>query len=268
MQAQETELLRISQQRRIASDLDSGSYIIVNEIAYWSPEETAIIVCDMWDQHWCKSSSKRVNELAPAINNVIRIAREKGVLIVHSPSDVVYYYDNSPQRQLGKKYTDNKLGNLLSSDKLDSEKNAIWPIDQSDGGCDDTTDIRQSQPWTRQHEAIEILEGDAVSDSGTEIGGLFRKRGVRNVILVGVHTNMCIINRPFGLRNMTRLGMNVVLIRDLTDAMYNPAMAPRVSHFTGNRLMFEYIETYISPTIVSADLTGEKQFRFQGDNRP
>ena len=266
--AQDSEILRISEQYRIASDLDCGAYIIVNEIRHWKPEETAIIVCDMWDQHWCRSATDRVNELAPVINNVLKIARDKGVLIVHSPSDVVNYYDETPQRILGKKYMDRKLSDLLSNEKLDSEMEAVWPIDQSDEGCDCKEKCRVHSPWTRQHEAIEIMNGDAISDSGLEITGLFKNKGISNVILMGVHVNMCVVGRSFGLRNMVRLGKNVVLMRDLTDAMYNPDMAPKVSHFTGNSLMFEYIETYIAPSIVSTDFTGEKQFRFKDDRRP
>lgn len=266
--AQESEMLRISEQHRIASDLDSGAYIIVNDIKHWKPEETAIIVCDMWDQHWCRSATDRVNELAPVINNVLKIARDRGVLIVHSPSDVVTYYDDTPQRMLGKKYMDKKLSDLLSNEKLDSEMQAVWPIDQSDEGCDCNEKCSVHTPWTRQHKAIEIMNGDAISDSGWEIAGLFEKQGISNVILMGVHVNMCVVGRSFGLRNMVRLGKNVVLMRDLTDAMYNPDMAPKVSHFTGNSLMFEYIETFIAPSIVSSDFTREKQFRFKEDLRP
>ena len=80
------------------------------------------------------------------------------------------------------------------------------------------------------------MDGDAISDSGIEMAGLFRKKGIKNVILLGVHTNMCVVSRSFGLRNMVRLGMNAVLMRDLTDVMYNHEMAPKVSHFTGNSL--------------------------------
>jgi type 1 glutamine amidotransferase len=97
---------------------------------------------------------------------------------------------------------------------------------------------------------------------------LFVKKGIKNVILAGVHTNMCVIGRSFGLRNMKRIGMNVVLMRDMTDTMYDPASEPRVSHFTGNSLMNEYIEKYVCPTMVSSDLTRKKQFRFKDDNRP
>jgi nicotinamidase-related amidase len=261
-------MLSISLQSRIPSDLYSGAYILVNEISHWKAEETAIIICDMWDQHWCRSATKRVNELAPVVNKVVNMARGKGVLIVHAPSDVVDYYEGTPQRNLGLKFPDRELGNLLSNNKLDAEMQAAWPIDQSDEGCDCTEKCRVHYPWTRQHEAIEILTGDAISDSGKEIAGLFKNKGISNVILMGVHVNMCIVNRSFGLRNMVRLGKNVVLMRDLTDAMYNPEMAPWVSHFTGNSLMFEYIETHIAPSMVSTDFTGEKQFRFKDDLRP
>jgi len=85
---------------------------------------------------------------------------------------------------------------------------------------------------------------------------------------MGVHENMCVIGRSFGLRNMVRLGMNVVLMRDLTDTMYNSKQWPFVPHFTGTSLMTEYIETYVCPSMVSCDFTGQSQFRFKNDNRP
>jgi hypothetical protein len=78
---------------------------------------------------------------------------------------------------------------------------------------------------------------------------------------------MCVIGRSFGLRNMVRLGMNVVVMRDLTDTMYNSKQWPVVSHFTGTSLMTEYIETYVCSSMVSCDFTGQKQFRFKNDNR-
>jgi len=66
---------------------------------------------------------------------------------------------------------------------------------------------------------------------------------------------------------MKRMGMNVVLMRDMTDLMYNSKMPPFVNHFTGLDLIVDYIETYVCPSIVSTDFTGKKQFRFKGDKR-
>ena len=222
----------------------------------------------MWDQHWCKGASERVAEMAPFMNNVITTARNRGILIVHAPSQCMDYYKNHPARKLGQKYKSKKAKNLISNNLLDSEKYAVWPVDQKDGGCDDDPQCKQGQPWTKQTVMLEISDRDAISDSGIEIAGLFEARGIRNVILMGVHENMCIIGRSFGLRNMVRLGLNVVLMRDLTDTMYNSTQWPVVSHFTGNSLMTEYIEKYVCPTMLSCDFTGQRQFRFKEDDRP
>lgn len=260
--------INISLEKRVPSDLEKGAFMIVNEIQQWDPSETAIIICDMWDQHWCKGATSRVGELAPRINEVITIGREKGMLIVHSPSDCMDYYKDYPGRKLAQKYRKSKEGKLVGDGKLDSEKDAEWPIDQDNGGCDDSPVCTQRSAWKKQNDQIEIKDKDAISDSGTELAGLFKAKGIKNVILTGVHTNMCVIGRTFGLRNMARLGKNVVLMRDLTDVMYDSRSAPHVSHFTGINLIVEYIEKYVAPTIVSTDFTGKKQFRFKDDKRP
>lgn len=71
-------------------------------------------------------------------------------------------------------------------------------------------------PWIRQAEALTIDDGvDYVSDSGVEIWNILEAHGITNVVLVGVHTNMCVIGRPFGLRQLKRAGKhNVTLMRD------------------------------------------------------
>ena len=260
--------LEISMQKRVPSEKEKGEFEITNNIQQWDPQETAIIICDMWDQHWCKGASERVTEMAPFMNEVVSIARDKGVLIVHAPSACIKYYKGHPAREIGQKYKLKKAAGLISGDILNSEKDALWPVDQSDGGCDCTPECHQGNPWTRQIQSLEIRDNDAISDSGIEIAGLFDHKGIKNVILMGVHTNMCVIGRSFGLRNMIRLGMNVVLMRDMTDTMYDSKQWPTVNHFTGNSLVVEYIEKYVCPTIVSTDFTGKKQFRFEADSRP
>ena len=110
-------------------------------------------------------------------------------------------------------------------------------------------------PWTRQHPAIDIVGFDGVSDNGQEIYNFCKQEGITNIALMGVHTNICILNRGFGIRQMTRLGFQVVLARDLTDAMYDPRKRPFVSHTRGTELVIEHIETKWCPSILSDDLT-------------
>ena len=72
-----------------------------------------------------------------------------------------------------------------------------------------------------------------------------------NVILMGVHVNMCASGRPFGLRQLARNGKHVELMRDLTDSMYNPARWPFVSQVRGTELFVQHVEKRICPTNTS-----------------
>src|SRR6056297_2583757 len=60
----------VTLQKRVADA--SGKYRPVKEAFYWKPDKTAIIVCDMWDDHTCKQAAKRVAEMAPAMNETLK----------------------------------------------------------------------------------------------------------------------------------------------------------------------------------------------------
>jgi len=250
----------------------TGRFRVVQKKLEWDPEQTAIIICDMWDQHWCKGATSRVGELAPRMNRIVRRARNQGVLIIHAPSGTVKFYENHPARRRAQNAP--KAANLPGDiskwcrwiDK--NEETLGYPIDHSDGGCDCQPQCEQGSPWRKQAGAIEIRNEDAISDSGVEIWNLLEQRDIENVIIMGVHTNMCVLGRPFGLRNMARYGKNVVLMRDMTDTMYNSRMRPFVNHFTGTDLVVEHIEKYVCPTVTSTVITGRPQFCFKNDSRP
>ena len=257
---------------RVEMPEGNGKFKPVNDKLEWNPSETAIIICDMWNQHWCKGATRRVAELAPYMNKVISKARNKGVLIVHAPSGTVKYYKDHPARKRAQNAP--KAANLPKDigrwcNWIDEKENQVgYPIDHSDGGCDCEPKCKQGSPWRKQIDTIQIRNEDAISDSGVEIWNLLEQRGIKNVILMGVHTNMCVLGRPFGLRNMARFGKHVVLVRDLTDTMYNSRMKPYVSHFAGTDLIVEHIEKFVCPTITSTAFTAEPQFRFEKDKRP
>ena len=71
--------------RRLASKTDAGEiYQAVEAKQKWSPKQTAIIVCDMWDTHHCYNAVQRVEEIAPRMNEVLEKSRGMGVLIIHA----------------------------------------------------------------------------------------------------------------------------------------------------------------------------------------
>jgi type 1 glutamine amidotransferase/nicotinamidase-related amidase len=265
-------LLLVTRSRVPLAD-NPSRFRVVQKKVEWNPKQTAIIICDMWNQHWCKGATRRVAELAPHINEVVSLARDKGVLIIHAPSGTVDAYEGNPARKRAQAAP--KAANLPDGiDKwcnwIDDKEKADYPIDQSDGGCDDQPPCKQGPPWPwkSQIDTIKIHDEDAISDSGVEIWNLLEQRGIKNVILIGVHANMCVLGRPFGLRNMAKSGKNVVLMRDLTDTMYNSRSRPFVNHFTGTDLIVEHTEKYVCPTITSTVFTGKPQFSFKNDKRP
>jgi nicotinamidase-related amidase/type 1 glutamine amidotransferase len=247
------------------------AFVAQEKTLQWAPAQTAIIICDMWNQHWCQGATRRVGELAPVMNRTIAAARAKGVFIIHAPSSCMAAYKDHPARKRAQAAPTAtnlpaKIGDWCN--KIPAEEKGIYPIDQSDGGCDDGPRCPQGSPWKSQIAAIEIKDEDAISDSGSEIWNLLENRRISNVALMGVHTNMCVLGRPFGLRNLAQSGKNVALVRDLTDTMYNSRMWPFVSHFEGTNRIIEHIEKYVAPTLTSTDLTGKPPFQFKPDHRP
>jgi len=235
--------------------------------ATWESSRTAVVVCDMWDQHHCPDATERVGEMAPAMNEVLLAARAQGMLILHCPSDTLKFYQDHPGRKLAQAAPPVKTAVALQNwcSRM-TDREAPLPIDDSDGGCDGCPECPGYGAWTRQHPALEIREGDAITDSA-EAFYLMRQRGITNVIIMGVHINMCVLGRPFAIRQMVQQGQNVVLMRDMTDSMYNHRKAPYVSHFRGTELVVEHIERFWCPSITRTDFTGKPAFRFAGDVR-
>jgi hypothetical protein len=156
------------------------------------------------------------------------------------------FYRDAPQRK-----------RILAIGKVDPPAPLVLPdpplpIDDKGGGCD--TPDQFYKAWTREHPGLRIADNDVVSDNGAEIYSFLRERGIRNLLVMGVHTNMCVLNRSFAIKKMTSYGVRCILVRDLTDAMYSPQDRPWVSHDAGTQLVIEFIEKYWAPTSTSGEI--------------
>ena len=247
----------------------SKDYQVAARVLQWDAKKTAIIICDMWNQHWCKGATERVAEMAPRMNEVLKAARQRGVLIIHAPSDTMKFYADYPQRKRAQQAPKSSAPTELDKWRsLNAAKEGPLPIDDSDCGCDDLPQCPSGGPWKQQIATLEIMPEDIISDRGDEVYNVLQQQGIEQVIIMGVHTNMCVLGRPFSIRQMVSLGKSVLLMRDMTDTMYNSRKRPFVSHFAGTDLVVEHIERYWCPSITSADFLGGAPFRFKGDTRP
>lgn len=238
--------------------VDRGGY------AVWEPEDTsrvwpatktALVLCDVWDRHTCRGAEERLEKMLPRMSEVVRRVRDLGGLIVHAPSDTMAFYEGAPARRRAVDAPPADLPADLEHDEPPLPVDATDPCDTCPDEHHPVHEKGMPYPWTRQHPAIEIdQERDVISADGRELYSLYKARGIAHVLEMGVHTNMCILNRTFSIKQMVRWGMQPVLISDLTDCLYNPARPPYVSHEEATQLVVGYIEKFWCSTISSDQL--------------
>ncbi len=86
------------------------------------------------------------------------------------------------------------------------------PCDDADGGCDADPPAKFYKAWTREHPAIPIADQDVILDDGKEIYSYLKQHGIKNLLVMGVHANMCVLNRSFAIKQMTKWGIHCVLV--------------------------------------------------------
>jgi nicotinamidase-related amidase len=225
--------------------------------------ETAIIVCDMWDDGFCHAAKRRAGLMVPPMNAVLWAARDHGMMVIHSPSACMKPYAETPQRlrlertePVEPPFRIESWCPLDAARELSSDgREGLFPSETKVPGCDDPIPAPLVRKYWNQHPGLDIVGYDGISDRGAEIFSYCRRHGIKNIAIMGISTNVCVLSRSFGIRQMVRLGFNMALVRDLTDTMYDPRKPPYVSHARGTELIIEHIESYWCPTIESSNLT-------------
>ena len=57
----------------------------------------ALLICDLWDTHWCATARRQADELAPRINDFATAVRRSGGVVIHAPSQTDVFYDEWEQ---------------------------------------------------------------------------------------------------------------------------------------------------------------------------
>jgi len=247
------------------SSVGRQEWIVNNTIAQWKGEETAFVIVDMWNTHWCASSTTRFAEIAIPMNQTIAAARELGVHIIFAPSDCADYY---------KDYTARKYVLSLPNVSMPAAQPVTvpgMPLETStNGGCEDDSPV--GSPWTHQIDTITIMEDDALitsveGQSEQELINVIHDKGIKNLIYMGVASNMCVIARPFAIEKVVSWGWNssnCAIVRELTDAMYTPKDKPYVSHAEGVELQTTWIEKFLVSSVSMYDFLVASHLRRSG----
>ena len=229
--------LTLELQRR---DPATGAITIQKEDV--DPKRVGVIAVDVWNYHWCKTATMRVDAIVPRLNKALDGARALGMTVMLCPSDVVNNYVGYPQRE--------KIF-LLPKIPVPSLVDVACPPAPDAGGCACGRErcAGENFGWDGMHPGLIIGEADLMPDTQGEVYALCQQRGLTHLIYVGFHTQACLLGKAMGLRGMKSAGLNCVLARDMTDA--HPGYDPS-RDFTpdlNTEQVVEHFEKYIAPTI-------------------
>ena len=210
-----------------------------------NPSRVGVIAVDVWNFHWCKTATMRVDAFVPRINQALEAARSLGMTVMLCPSDVVDNYVGYPQRE---------AVFALPKVPVPAIVNVTCPPVPDAGGCACGRErCAVNYGWDGMHPALKIGPEDWMPDTQAEVYAICQQRGLTHLIYVGFHTQVCLLGKPMGLKAMQSAGLQCVLARDMTDAHpgYDPARG-----FTpdlNTRQVVEHFEKYLAPTISFQD---------------
>ena len=238
-------------QKRNAEDL------IKVETTKLKGSQTAIVVIDMWDEHWCKSITRKIGEMVEPMNRTLNAARKLGITIIFSPSGATIFYKNLPQRKVMKTFPDHAV--------QERQFDPSQPPWGKTGGCECSPDRPCNKnvhnTWARQNKDLILKEDDFITEDSHELYNLCSEKGITTILYMGVGSNMGILNSPTGLISMTRKGLTCFVVRDLSEAISGNSIDPDADKvnpdFTpesASKAVIAHIEKYIAPTVSANQL--------------
>ncbi|HAV60759.1 MAG TPA: hypothetical protein DCY13_00140, partial [Verrucomicrobiales bacterium] len=146
------------------------------------PARVGVIAVDVWNFHWCKTATMRVDAFVPRMNQALEAARALGMTVMLCPSDVVDNYAGYPQREAVFAVPQVPVPALVD---------VTCPTPPDAGGCACGRErCAVNYGWDGMHPDLKIGEADLMPDTQAEVYAICRQRGLTHLIYVGFHTQV------------------------------------------------------------------------------
>ena len=261
--------LNLTVRRQHKSRAGRYSWDTVDSLQHVDPTSTALVIIDMWEKYWCPSDRQAQVALAAAINLTAFHARQQGILIVHAPSDTLPSYVNSSARHWVTQLPKAPMPNLSN---ITLPHYPLYPCLEYPHGCWPSCDSYWGDPAANEGKVpwepcdhctagetlgITIEPRDAVVDTNSlqELANVVAARSISTLLYTGVATNMCVMERAWGMINAKKMGLEPLILRELTETAYSPYESPYVSKEESTALMVGFIEKWLSGSASMFDVT-------------
>ena len=242
---------------------NSNQVQIIETEKSFKTNEIAVLVIGMWSSHACQVATDQLDALAPKVDSFLKKCRNSGSKIIFGSSSLTKSpaYKENVAHMKGVPFASLQDHGMPPYPPL--------PIDDSDGGI-----VTKNPSFKRSdvamHPGVTVLPEDAMSDNNKEILNFLHHHGIKLVLVCGVHLNMCVLDRPYGIKNLMRFGFPTCLVRDLTDPMYNPKEGGPATRAEATEKVVQYVERYFCPSVHSEDIMlikpGKKFIRVDVDD--
>ena len=199
---------------------DEHNYHYFDRAVSIPAEHTALVIVDAWDMHYLESHVKRTSEICRTkIAPAMAAARKAGVTIIHGPGDDVARRFPQWLRYAGD-------SEFVSTASVEPD----WPpreFRRREGQYAVLT--RPKSPAVeaaRERYKKKMIDlavvpqpEDFVIATGEQMHRLCRDREIMYLIYCGFATNMCVPNKPYGIKAFSRRGYHITLLRDATTAV-------------------------------------------------
>ena len=165
------------------------------------PSHVGVVAVDVWNFHWCKTSAARAGSFVPRMNRALTAARSLGMQVFHCPTDAIEAYIGEPQ-----------LEATLAVQPVPLPDNA--PVDcpsaPDGGGCTcGRMRCMGNFGWDGLHPDLYVADGDLMPNDSATLYALCRQKGLTHLIYAGFHTQVCLLGKSIGVRNMDASGVAV-----------------------------------------------------------
>jgi hypothetical protein len=213
-----------------------------------------VMYADIWRGHWCPYYNDRNFFIAGRINEVLQKSRRFSVPTAFISFAAEASMHSEKQRKNAKLAIKAGNSSVIRNFKPSPSKSYHLYNPGFVDECIYKTKGKFGQYLDYNfHRQILISNDDFFVASFEEAAMLFVGLSSKQVIVIGEHSNMCLMHV---LLYCEEIGITPIIVRDLTDSayIYENQKETHSTHTSANKAVIEYIESKNWPTIKSFDL--------------